>query len=95
MTKLENWSVGCVDYSPYLAPELLETCLRGGVYNHLRHSDGKNVRTSRIIRVEGRTIYTYSGTAYQLGKINPQYRKFLKETCPDWDYRKPLRAWDA
>jgi len=53
--------------------------------------NGKTVKTSSVQKVEGRKITTNSGTVYVLGKIDPEYRKFLREHQPDWDWREPLR----
>tara|TARA_Y100000310_G_scaffold246538_1_gene251846 strand:- start:55 stop:348 length:294 start_codon:yes stop_codon:yes gene_type:complete len=93
--KLENWSVtGIPVYGarPYMAPELFfGSCLAGEVYNHFRFQDGESVRTSMIIKVKGRRITTRSGHVYELGKVHPDYRQFLKNFFPDWDWRKPVK----
>ncbi|MAE81144.1 MAG: hypothetical protein CMB80_00305 [Flammeovirgaceae bacterium] len=93
--KLENWSVigGQVHGTrPYTAPELFSgSCLAGEVYNHFRFQDGEPVRTSMICKVKGRRITTHSGHVYELGKIHPDYRQFLKHFFPNWDWRNPVK----
>jgi hypothetical protein len=86
--RLENW---CVISNPYTAPELSPQRLCGTVYGHPRKEDGKKVTTSRVASVDGRTITTESGTVYVLGHIDPDYRKFLREHVPSWDWRNPIK----
>ena len=83
MPRLENWSVVNYDDSPYLAPELRTTTLRGEIYNdeNNRFQDGKSISTSRLLELnleEGYGI-TLSGTRYILGKMDDGYENWLKE----------------
>ena len=88
VVKIDNWFVADAN-DPYLAPECRTLHLKGQVFGHPNHKDGNNIRTSRIISVKGRKITTLSRT-YLLGKIDPGYRKWLKENRPKWDWRKPI-----
>ena len=76
MLKIDNWSIE-------------RTRLHGYVSNHpiLGCSD---VLTSRIIKIDKRIIYTYSGSIYKLGKIKPNFKKLLKRFNINWNWRRPL-----
>ncbi|HMN10951.1 MAG TPA: hypothetical protein PKD55_01350 [Bellilinea sp.] len=91
MYKLDNWSVGTTGEDEYMPPELLDPCLAGTVYDHPDFEDGESIVTSPIREVHGRVIKTQSGSLYKLGRINPEYRKWLKENYPDWDPKHPIR----
>lgn len=91
MPRIENWSVGFGDDNPYLPPEGNYVCLRGLVYDHPRLEDGKPVKTSAIVAARGRSVWT-ERTRYELGQIDPAYRKWLRENRPDWDWRQPVTA---
>jgi hypothetical protein len=72
--RIEGWSlVG--SFNPYIAPELQTVQLRGHVYGHPNHHDGKLVMTSRIAGVVDEDIITLSGSRYTLGAIDPEYSK--------------------
>jgi len=88
MICLENWSVGQPFYN--MPPELGCKFLQGNVYNHPRVPDGHHIHTSVIEKADGR-LTTVSGTTYKLGKINTEYRKWLRKNYPDWDWRKPVK----
>jgi len=83
MPRLENWSVVNYDDSPYLAPELRTTTLRGEIYNdeNNRFQDGKSISTSRLLELNFEENYgfTLSGTRYILGKMDEGYENWLKE----------------
>ena len=86
MVKLDNWSTTIhpnLD-NPYIPPECIEISLQGNVYGHPRFGPGHKVVTSPIVSIEGRVIGT-KNTTYLLGKIDPEYRKYLKKERPDWD----------
>ena len=88
--KLHNWKTVASNGSPYQAPETLSLCLKGDVYGHERFRDGDRVKTSRVVEAKGRRVFTKSGSAYKLGRINPKFRKFLKKHRPDWNWRNPI-----
>ena len=84
MTRLENWSMKYSRADPYQPPEMAKFCLAGTVFGHpnqLRHHDGKEIATSEIVEIDkgSRTITTYSGTKYVLGKPDPAYLQWLNE----------------
>lgn len=95
MAKIEEWSVKPDTSDPYIAPELAPVCLYGKCYDHPRQPDGKCVLTSPIVAVDGRRVTTKSGTVYELGRIDPKYRAWLREHRPGWDWRKPIMAKEA
>ena len=88
MVKLNNWSI-VGENDPYKAPELRKKYLQGKVFGHLQVEDGKMVTTSSIQSFSGRKVRTRN-TLYVLGKIDPNYRKWLREHRPNWDWREPL-----
>jgi hypothetical protein len=73
--KLENWSVVCKNYDPYLAPELYQSALYGNVFGHPRFDDGDGVTTSSLVGKQGEIIITKSGSEYELGIVDPDYEK--------------------
>ena len=88
--KLNKWSTVSENATPYMAPELIRLSLHGKVDNHPKLGKNKEVTTSTIEKVDGRKITTRSGNLYILGKIDPNFRKFLKRTRPNWNWRKPI-----
>ena len=91
MVILQNWRCVSCSYNPYLAPELRGLSLTGNAYGHPKFEDGKNIRTSAVVLVDGRVVQTRSGTRYLLGRVDPDYRKYLRKIRPDWNWRQPLR----
>lgn len=86
--KINNWWVTATNL--YLAPEVSgEICLCGKALNHPIKGE-KDVITSRIVSVKGRTVKTRSGSTYVLGRIKPEFREWLKENRPEWDWRNPI-----
>jgi hypothetical protein len=91
MPRLEKWSCCFTDAeNPYLAPECRTIRLQGKVYGHPSFDDGSDVVTSRIVKTEGRTITTYSGSVYVLGEVEPGYREWLAKNRPNWDPENPI-----
>ncbi len=76
MPKMKNWSVVS---DPYQAPEIREHRLAGEVYGHPLFPDGYSVTTSEIVKTEGRTVTTKSGTLYELENAHPDYEKYVRE----------------
>lgn len=88
--RMDDWSVMLKpDFDPYLAPELIPVCLHGSVIGHPGLGDGF-LLTSPIISVRGRYVTTQSGTLYYLGRISKSYRKYLRKTRPEWNWREPI-----
>ena len=94
IARLDNWA--CTAHGgPFQAPELVSLRLTGRVTGHpnLRHLDGKEIITSSVVGTSGRTVTT-KNTLYRLGKIDPCYRKWLKENRPDWNWQlQSLTRW--
>lgn len=90
---LHHWSlmdVLPVD-DPYLAPE----CKYGKALIGFRYDETEQVRTSMIVKIDGRTITTYSGSTYILEDIDPDYLQWMGRNgcayvpeCPIADKRK-------
>jgi hypothetical protein len=96
---LDNWSF--TDTDPYFAPERQRIHVVGNLrqdYGENSHYDGRpfrqgdGIRTSAVVKTEGRKIFTVSGSCYQLGKIDPGYRKFLREQGIEYDPRNPVKT---
>jgi hypothetical protein len=89
MTKIQDWSI-TVKSDGYTAPELISPRLVGIVFGHPVKKDGEKVMSGPIIKVEGRIVTTHSGTVYHLGRIDPGYRKWLKENGIPYDPKHPI-----
>lgn len=89
MTRLDNWA--CVTRSGhYTAPELGKLRLAGRVKDYPSYTKWRPIwATHLIISSSGRTAKTKDIT-YQFGRINPEYRKWLRENRPSWDWRNPI-----
>ena len=84
---INDWSmIRSVD-NPYQAPELATNRLHGKVEIC---GKTKMIRTSTVLSAEGRVATTASGRRFRLGRINPEYRRFLRTVRPDWDWRNPI-----
>jgi hypothetical protein len=85
--RLHKWSVtdGFVD-DPYLAPERrIQKFLIG-----FRDDETRQIRTSMIVKIDGRTITTYSGSTYILEDIDPDYLLWMNEHGYIYDYDHPI-----
>ncbi len=95
---LQNWFVRfrhADDRAYYLAPELNYKVIAGDVYRHPRFPDGHSVKTSRIVSVEGRRVTTSGGTVYLLGRIQPEYRAWLKKEGLKYNPQSPISIKDV
>ena len=93
--RIENWFVRRRHRDPFMAPECNPVVLGGEVYGHPRKRDGTGVRTSAIVDVDGLLVRTESGTTYQLGKIDPEYEKWMRENEVKYDPANPIRVVEA
>lgn len=75
--KLENWSF--VTPNIYRAPELGGQIFHGNVYGHPHFPDGSSINTSEIVGRKGQLFQTYSGSLYELGKVDAEYEKQFPE----------------
>jgi len=63
--------------------------LSGRVFGHPKHTDGEIIKnTSGIVRYEGNTVLTLSGTIYRLGRAHRYYRN----RRPNFDQLDPLKG---
>jgi hypothetical protein len=78
--RIENWSI-VEDEDPYVAPEAKGKYLSGKIYGHPLHEDGKNITTSRLVKldIDNDMAETLSGTEYILGNIDPDYLKWRQD----------------
>lgn len=90
--RLDGWSV-----TTYLGHGLFSGsfALVGAVSGHPdpRHHDGKRIITSAVLSFEGRVVTTRS-RRYRVGRIDPAYRRWLRENRPGWDWRRPFTVLD-
>ena len=71
--KISNWEIIGLTKSVYTAPELSIAILRGQL------ECGKKITTSNIIKISlSENIIETLNSIYELGKINVDYEKFLK-----------------
>lgn len=93
--KLENWSVIKTGhlYSPYVPPEFHKRCLCGTAIDHPKRPNKTrwDVKTSYIIRAEGKIIHTVSGSIYELGEIDPNYLAWMKENNIEYNPEQPIK----
>ena len=94
VVRLEMWSVGFEENDGFKAPETLRRILVGFCYGHPEKPDGTRIQTSAIVEANGRLITTRS-RVYRLGRIDPKYRKFLRDTAYPFDPKHPIRIKTA
>lgn len=78
MTKIENWSL-VMNGDAYTPPECFVQCLCG------EFPDGKKRVTSAIVKIDGKRVFTHSGSEYEVGKPDPKYVQF----CIDNKFHVP------
>ena len=88
--KLEHWSTQ-MEGSLYTPPELRNTVLTGYVFGHPDYDDGHPIITSSIVLVRGKIIKTKSGSEYELGEIEPEFKKWLDEKGYKFDKERPIK----
>lgn len=78
MVKLENWSIICINDNGYTPPEAKRFALRGNVFGHPNHNDGKCVVTSNIKSIDSKnSIAITNSREYTLGEMEKEYKEFL------------------
>ena len=87
---LQDWEVRMRSTDPYCPPECNYNCLSGFPHGHPTKDQQRKVITSGLAKVEGRMVTTKSGTVYQLGRINPKYRAWLKEKGIAYNPAQPI-----
>lgn len=81
---LYKWSV-IPSRDPYIAPDL-----NPGVLVGHRADDPREITTSRIVKAEGRTITTLSGSVYILEDIDPDYLLWLNQNNIPYNHEQPI-----
>ena len=87
---LQNWRVKA---NPYASPEMRDILVIGEVYGHHnpRFHDGKTITIGTVKASEGRYLRT-KRTTYKLGRVEPEYRKYLKSEGIDYDAKHPFKV---
>lgn len=84
---LHCWSIGSrYAEDPTVAPGQQHRSLHG-----TRAEDGKEVTTSYIVKVDGKSITTYSGSIYILEDIDPVYLAWMTEHGYTYDAENPIK----
>ena len=80
MMKIQNWAMVFRD-NGYTAPEIQSQIITGNVYGNPNFPDGDFIHTSTVVEmnIKQRYVRTYSGSKYSLGKMNPEYAKYVRE----------------
>ena len=94
MPTLNNAST-CGPVDPYLPPEFQTLHLQGVVTGHPLLADGKHIVTSRIVRSEGRRVWTKSGTEYVLETYDPRWVAWMDENEIPFDPEAPVRVRES
>lgn len=78
--KIQNWAM-VFNGNQYTAPETQSQSIVGNVYGHPTRPDGDSIRTSHIVEInmKKRYVKTHSGSKYYLGRMEPEYAKYLRE----------------
>lgn len=79
MPTLNNWSVTCTSFNPYLPPEAQSYGLQGVVSGHATFPDGAHITTSSVKSVKGVEVTTASGSIYTLGTVDPRYEELFPD----------------
>lgn len=69
----------------FTAPEV-PPCVQGRIPN------GRHIITSPIVRSEGRTVWTESGSHYELGEPDPRWLEWLASNDYQFDPENPIKT---
>lgn len=58
--------------------------------SHYREAAAVGIVTAPVIEIRKRKTYTVGGGLLALGKINVEYRQWLRDNCPGWSFRQPF-----
>lgn len=93
--KLEGWWLQYTEvWNGYTAPEQLKVRLIGAAFGHPDHQDGKIIKTTRIVKTEGRTVTTRSGSVYELGEPDARYVEYVRSLGREIDPINPIQMKD-
>jgi hypothetical protein len=78
--KIQNWAM-VFSGNDYTAPEVQTQIIQGDVYGNPNFPDGTFIHTSIIIQmdIKRRYVITRSGSKYYLGRMKPEYAKYVRE----------------
>jgi hypothetical protein len=91
--RLEKWSMTTVPKDAYQPPEACRPALQGYIYGLEGFPDGSHVATGKILGTEGRIItceHSPGSIKVRLGRIDKEYRSWLRKHRPAWDWRNPV-----
>ena len=88
--RIEQWSVCVGTKDPYAPPDGLVLVLKGNVYGHPVHPDGRRVTTSFVQYARGRVV-TCVGRRYILGEVDPAYFRWLQANGHQLDQNNPIK----
>ena len=90
---ITNWSTIRSDDDPYLPPECNGLALYGlcPEFADEDNPEGNFIRTSPIVKIEGRKITTKSGSIYILGKEDPEWLAWMQANYIAYDPQNPIR----
>ena len=91
---LERWYSRSSGWSNiYLPPEdeCNMMCLKGTTLNDHRREDGKRIRTTPIVKAEGRVVTTQSGAVYLLGEPDKKWLVWLHGRGEKFDPENPVK----
>ena len=83
---LHKWSVQ-TETNPYIAPEMRSIQLVG-----FRDNETKRVVTSPVVKIDGKTITTRSGSVYLLQDISTEYLAWMMEQGIPYEVENPIKV---
>ena len=87
MFRMENWS--CTSYEH--EPEEVRR-LQGNVHDNPKFEDGTFIVSSVLVGIAGKVATTASGSVYELGEVDPNFKEWIKENYPNWDPENPIKT---
>lgn len=84
MKTIDNWSVHS---SPYSAPELRHV----SIFGVFRDAPGVDVAVGPLVSVKKCVVTTRDGTTFALGKIDPDYLKWMHAEGIHYNPANPIR----
>lgn len=76
---LQDWAIISQPSSPYQAPELWPTRLKGRVFGNPKFNDGEDIVTSLIVSKIDDETYETNNTVYKVGKKHPNFELYCDQ----------------